>query len=279
MRKINYSCVVDTHEKFKKQGWLWLNSLIKLGGVDPANIWVHCINGMGGGYVARLRATGANIVMSEPFGDRKYCNKIPQMGNAQLKAGDAVILMDTDMIMLENFEDTLDFDCISAKIVDLANPPTEVIDAVFALAGQQKKLPDHFIECEKIATYGANFNGGLYVIPQKYYDIIGAGWKKWAEWLLANGKPMYDAGREAHIDQVSFCMAVHEHAPGIKIKHLDRRYNYPLPYDFGEREQMPYVLHYHDRVDDNFLLSPDYEPRANIKKAVDKANAFIAQNI
>lgn len=272
--KINYSCVVDNHEKFKKQGWIWLNSLLKFGSVNPANIWVHCIKGMDLGYIKKCEDTGVNVKIIEPFGDKKYCNKIPQMSNTDLKNGDIIILMDTDMIMLENFEHNLvGLDSISGKIVDLANPPIEVIDAVFEIAGLKKVLPDNNIERGSFKTYGANFNGGFYIIPKKYYEIIGAGWQKWAQWLLINGKPMYDAKKEVHIDQVSFCMTVHEN--NINVKHLDRIYNYPLPYDFGSEEKMPYILHYHDRVDENFLLSLDYEPAGNIKTAVDRANDFI----
>ncbi|MCL2100001.1 MAG: hypothetical protein FWH24_06160 [Oscillospiraceae bacterium] len=275
--KIHYSCVVGEKEIFKKQGQIWLDSLITLGKIDPGRIYVHCISGTDAGYIKKIKETGANVDVIEPFGDLKYCNKIPQLSNAALKTADITVLMDTDMIMLENFERELEKDadflnCISGKIVDLANPPIEVIAAVFFGAALEKKLPDHKIECGEDLTYGANFNGGLYIIPAKYYGIIETNWKKWAKWLLKNGKPLYDAGKEAHIDQVSFCMAVHEF--NLDVKYLDRNYNYPLPYDFGGRDT-PYVLHYHDKVDENFMLVPGYEPSGNIKKAVKRANEFI----
>jgi len=272
--KINYSCVVDKQEKFKKQGWLWLNSLIKLGGINPADIWVHCVRGVEPDYIKKCEDTGVNVESIEPFGDKKYCNKIAQMSNAKLKDSDAIILMDTDMIMLENFEHLLTgLDYISAKIVDLENPPIEIIDAVFASAGLKKVLPDYFTGYKAAPTYGANFNGGLYIIPAKYYDIIEAGWQKWAYWLLENGKPLYDIGKESHIDQISFCMTVHEN--NLNIKYLDPAYNYPLPFDYGIEDGL-YVVHYHDKIDENFSsLILEYEPNENIKKAVDKANKFI----
>ena len=272
--KINYSCVVDKQEKLKKQGWLWLNSLIKSGGINPDNIWMHFVDGVDAGFIEKCAALGANIKITEPFGDKKYCNKIAQMSNKKLKESDIIILMDTDMIMLENFEHLLtDIDYISAKIVDLENPPIEIIDAVFKLAGLKKVLPDYFTGYKAAPTYGANFNGGLYIIPAKYYDIIESGWQKWANWLLKNGKPLYNISKEAHIDQISFCMAVHEN--NLDIKYLDPRYNYPLPFDYGINEKL-YVLHYHDKIDGNFSsLTPDFEPNENIKKAVDKANKLI----
>lgn len=275
--RINYSCVVDKHERFKKQGWLWLNSLIKLGKINPANIWVHCISGMDGEYIDKCAAVGVNVAVIEPYGDGTYCNKIAQMSNEKLKDADAVILMDTDMIMLQNFENTLDSNYISAKIVDMPNPSIDVIDSLFQLSGLKKTLPDMSVECADDITYSANFNGGLYFIPKEYCGAVQSGWEKWAKWLLANGKPIYDAKREAHIDQVSFCMNVHERK--IPVKHLSRLYNYPLPYQLGDSDIMPYVLHYHTQINENHLLTVDYNPVGNIKKAVDLANEFIAHNI
>jgi len=274
MEHIHYSCVVDKPEKFKNQGWLWINSLIKMGGIKPENIWAHCVAGIDAEYVRKCKTLGVNVGIIEPFGDKKYCNKIAQMSNKKLKESDIIILMDTDMIMLENFGHLLvDIDYITAKIVDLENPPVEAIDAVFAAAGLKKALPDSFTGYKSARTYGANFNGGLYIIPAKYYDIIETGWHKWARWLLDNGAPLYDIGKEAHIDQISFCMTVHEN--NLDIKYLAPAYNYPLPFDYGIEEKL-YVMHYHDKIAEDFSsLLLDYEPGEHIKKAVDKANDFI----
>ena len=273
--KINYSCVVDKQEKFKKQGWLWLNSLIRLGGISPADIWVHCVSGMDAQYIKKCGGAGVNVEVIEPFGDKKYCNKIAQMSNAKLRGGDFIVLMDTDMIMLESFGHLLaGLDCISAKTVDLENPPAAILDALFGLAGLEKTLPDNLTGYKAARTYGANFNGGLYIIPAAFYGVIEQGWQKWALWLLENGKPLYDVGLEAHIDQVSFCMAVHESRLGIK--YLNPGYNYPLPYDYGFAGKI-YVLHYHYQVSEDFSsLLLDFEPGENIRKAVDAANKFIA---
>jgi len=271
--RIKYSCLVDNQERYKKQGWLWVNSLICFGKINPSDIFVHCIKGMSDDYLKKCAGTGANVEITEPYGDKTYCNKIMQLSTPKLKDSDAVMLMDTDMIMLENFENTLDYDYINSKIVHFPNPETSVIDELFEIAGLKKTLPDKSIEAiPGYLTYGANFNGGLYVIPQKYYEIIRSGWEKWAQWMLRNGKPLYDAKREAHIDQLSFCMTVHEN--NIPIKYLDRLYNYHVLYDLGE-EKSPYVLHYHRQTDENNLIALEYEPMGNIKKAVESANGFI----
>ena len=273
--RIKYSCVADNRDIFKTQGWLWLNSLIYFGKINPTDIFIHCIRGIDGDYIKKCAGTGVNVVIAEPYGDKKYCNKIAQLSNKNLKDSDVIILMDTDMIMLENFENTINYDYINAKIVDMPNPETDIIDEVFELAGLQKSLPDKSVECLDYFTYGANFNGGLYIIPQKYYEIIQSGWEKWSHWLLNYGKPLYDANREAHIDQISFCMTIHEN--NIPVKYLDRLYNYPLPYDFGDEKKVPYVLHYHTYTDENHLLSVKHKLAGNIKKAVDLANKFILE--
>jgi len=268
--------MIDNKEKFQKQGWLWLNSLIYFGKINPQDIFVHCIRGTGDGYIKKCVATGANVVITEPYGDKTYCNKIAQMSDDKLKDSDVIVLMDADMIMLRKF-DIPGYDHVSGKIVDLPNPDISVIDSLFELAGLKKSesLPDIKVECMDSFTYGANINGGLYIIPEKYYETIKSGWEKWSQWLLIkeNGKPIYDAKREMHIDQVSFCMAAHEN--NIPINYLDRLYNYPLPYDLGDEKTIPYVLHYHTMTDESHLLSVDYQTAGNIKKAVDLANGFI----
>ena len=275
--KVNYSCVVDKKERYLRQGWLWVNSLIELGKINPSNIWVHFITGTDDGYIDKVSNTGVNISVIEPYGDKTYCNKVVQMRNDGLKDADAVILMDIDMIMLEKFENTLDYEHISAKIVNDTNPSIEVIDELFAVAEVKKAIPHMTVELNTGITYGANFNGGLYIVPKKYYDVIQSGWEKWVQWMLKNGKPLYDAKREAHIDQLSFCMTVHEN--NIPVKYLSRLHNYPLPFQFGDSDRPPYVLHYHTLMDgnDRGLISVDYEPIGNIKKAIDKANEFLTR--
>ena len=276
--RVKYSCVVDNRERFQKQGWLWLNSLIYFGKINPSDIFVHCIAGTNEGYIKKCAATGVNVEITEPYGDKTYCNKIAQMSCEKLKDSDIIILMDTDMIMLRNF-DNINYNFISGKIVDLPNPETSVIDGVFELAGLKKSklLPGKKIECMDYLTYGGNLNGGLYIIPRKYYGEIKSGWEKWSQWLLIkeNGRPLYDAGKESHIDQISFCMTLHEN--NIPVNYLDRMYNYPITYDFGEEKNIPYVLHYHTDTDENHLISPAYVPAGNIKKAVKLANDFISE--
>ena len=279
--RIKYSCLIDNKEKYQKQGWLWLNSLIYFGKINPSDIYMHCIGGTSDYYIQKYVQTGANVEITEAYGDKTYCNKIAQMFNIKLKDSDVIILMDTDMIMLKNFEKTLDFydysNYIIAKIVNAPNPEKSVIDKLFEISGLKKSLPDKIIELSgdytDYMTYGANFNGGLYIIPEKYYDTIQSGWAKWAQWLIKNGKPLYDANKEAHIDQISFCMTIHEN--NLPIKYLDRLYNYPLPFDFGDPEKIPYVLHYHHHMDENNLLWLNYQPGKNMEKAVRMANEFI----
>ncbi|MCL2159445.1 MAG: hypothetical protein FWH48_08560 [Oscillospiraceae bacterium] len=275
--RIKYSCVVDNKAHFQLQGWLWLCSLIQFGKIEPSNIYIHCIVGTPKKILEKFSGTGANVLLIEPFGDKKYCNKIMQLSSEGLVDSDAIVLMDTDMIMLKNFEDTIDENYVSGKIVYFSNPETPTIDALFGLAGLKKTLPDVAIESDgEYFTYGANFNGGLYIIPKDYYAPIKFGWEKWAIWLLENGEPLREAKKEANIDQVGFCMTIHE--KNIPIKYLDRRYNYHVLFDLGE-SCAPYVLHYHAQTDESGCLALDYAPKGAIKEAVEAANGLIKKNI
>jgi hypothetical protein len=92
-----------------------------------------------------------------------------------------------------------------------------------------------------------------------------------------NGAPLYKAKKEAHIDQLGFCMAAHEN--NIPVKYLGSLYNYHVLLDYAKPERVPYVLHYHTAADkkDFTGIELDYEPEGNIKKAVETANGFMGE--
>jgi len=225
--KVIYSCVVDVSYKFQYQGWLWANSLIINACVDPQNIWIHCIKGVDTGFKKLCAGLGINVLDIEPFGDGKYCNKIAQLFNPMLRNADIIVLMDTDTFVLSNFESELDSNRICAKPVDTPNPDISVFDTLFSMAGIEKSVSNTTATCIKKHTYGANFNGGLYAVPKIFVDAMQISWVKWSNWLLSHAKQENRIDfPEIHIDQMSFCMSVHENK--FPITELDVSLNFPL---------------------------------------------------
>ena len=269
--KVVYSCVVDKSYKFQYQGWLWVNSLIMNGQVEPQNIYMHCIKGIDEEFKKLCASLSVNVLGIEPFGDGKYCNKIAQMFTSQFQKADMVVLMDTDTFLVENFEKYLNPNLICAKPTDAPNPPINVFEKIFNLSGIKKSLGDMKVSIEDSYTYGANFNGGLYCIPVKYLDAMRDSWSKWANWLLDHVRQTDRIEfPNIHIDQMSFCMAIHENE--FPIQELDISFNFPF-HILTEAVREPYMLHYHWKIDATGLIETVSDDILN--SAIEKANTTV----
>jgi len=269
-----YSCLVDNNPKFQYQAWIWVNSLIKNADIMPENIFMHCIKGTDNEFKNTCSRLGVNIHDVEPFGDGKYCNKLSQLFNLALHDADLIILMDTDTFIVENFENQLDTDKICAKPVDTHTPDTVTFEKLFLIAELQKKLDDTKSTTTCMPTYGANFNGGLYSIPAKFAGSLHSSWVKWVNWLLEYTKNSEETLFPAiHIDQIGFCMAVHEN--NFPVRELDPAFNFPLHQTEQQVTREPYMLHYHWLLDDVGLI--EYSANPILNDAILKANEAIKE--
>ena len=271
--KIVYSCVVDRDYKFQYQGWLWANSLVINANVAPKNIWIHCTYGVDADFKKQCTDLGLNVVDVEPFGDKKYCNKLTQLFNPALSKADILVLMDTDTFILSNFEWVLDSNYVCGKAVDKPNPSVTVLKELFTLAGLEKTLRDMKATCDDKITYGANFNGGLYAIPTGFLNELRVSWPKWANWLLSHIKQENRVNfDDMFIDQMSFCMAAHEN--GFPTKELNLSFNFPL-HILSKAENEPSVLHYHWKLNHVGLIKGIQDDI--LDNAVSKANDVIGK--
>ena len=269
--KVYYSCVLDVNPKFQYQCWIWVHSLLELAQVSPSHIWVHYIKGVDQIFLNRLRELTVQLKEIEPFADGVYCNKIAQLSNPSLEEVDAVVLMDTDTFVMRNFVDDIDLSRVNGKIVDLPNPDINVLDKVFARAGLVNTIGVTNTDFSGEMTYQGNFNGGLYVIPRIFIKPLNDSWRKWALWLLETGD-LHSVGKGNHVDQVSFCMALHENQ--IPLVHLDRQYNYPIHLSFY-KDITPTVIHYHWELQTDGLLVSDSNSSLEYQDSIRHANKVI----
>jgi 2-polyprenyl-3-methyl-5-hydroxy-6-metoxy-1,4-benzoquinol methylase len=272
--KTYYSCVVDVNPKFHYQSWLLVHSLIEMANVSPQNIWIHYIVGVDVTFLEKLRSLGVQLKEIDSFGDGKYCNKIAQLSNESLKEADLVILMDTDMIVTQQISGEINFNCVSGKIVDYPNPEISVLNKIFSEAGIEEQLAPIKTDFSEDLTYAGNYNGGLYVIPKIYLGEIYTSWKKWALWLLET-RFLHDVDKGIHVDQVSFCMTVHEKK--IPIEHLHKKYNFPTHIDYF-KDIEPAIIHYHWELDATGLLKTDLNSTKEYRESIRKVNALIQRH-
>src|SRR3546814_8732488 len=74
------------------------------------------------------------------------------------------------MICVADFTHFLSADMIGGKVVDLANPPLPLLDALFMRAGFADRPELVGVEASADRTYRGNCNGGLYSVPTRFAD-------------------------------------------------------------------------------------------------------------
>ncbi len=185
------------------------------------------------------------------------------------------------MILVADCREQLPAESISAKIVDFANPPIEVLDEIMIAAGFSTRPATCVVDSDETKTYRGNCNGGMYSVPREHADVLFAAWRRWALWLQGNIEPLRRLGKEMHIDQVSFCLAVHETGAPFDLAPSNLNYyvHFAGNHAYFDTTRPISILHYHN---DSLNVLGALEPRAALTPleaaAVGTANAQIARH-
>lgn len=262
MSSIVYSCVVEPQPKFVHQLSIWATTLIELAGVRAEDLFVHVL---GGEYAADVAgyAAARGIPHAEVarFGDGRYCNKLRQLRSAPLRRYPFVALCDTDLAFCEALEPQRN-GRVAAKIVDLPNPPLELLEALYRRAGFTDVR--ELVRCTNADawTFAANCNGGLYQIEADFLDELAPRWEKWALWVLEQADLL--GAYAVHADQLGFGLAMRELGEHVTL--LPTAKNFPThlpPESYAAESAAPAVLHYHDRLAPDGMLLALGIPRAD----------------
>ena len=193
------------------------------------------------------------------------------------------IFLDTDTIFIQDLLHELRSDVICAKVVDLANPPIGVLEEVMRAAGFSALPKECRVDASEDITYLANANGGFYSIPKQFADSLFESWRRWSLWLLANPEPLHKVNKTAHIDQISFCMAIHD--TGLPFEFIPSNLNYFVhfagPHSIFtaiRQNQSRCCITTNDSVNVVGLLDPPGATTPAEKEAVAQANSQIAKH-
>ena len=277
-RRLAVSFVIDGDPVFAYTGWNLAHSLKTHLAIEWRDIHVQFISDVACETVDAFQALGCSTHELSRFGDGKYCNKLAQWDNLRAVEADVFLFLDTDMICVANFAELIPSAAIGGKVVDLDNPRLPTLDTIFAQAGFSDRPPIIRAEARDAPTYRANCNGGFYSVPRQFADTLFDSWRRHALELLGNNGPLASAGKESHVDQVAFCMAVHETA--LPFENLPSNLNYFLHFQ-GEHTLLNAglplcLLHYHNAsIDVLGLLAPAGAQNGREQAAVEEANRQI----
>lgn len=262
MATIAISCVVDDSPIFLMQGWNWLNSLLRLGTEERADVYIHYVEAIEPARLRTFEELGAHLVPVKAYGEgaARYCNKVRQLETPALQEYDYVILTDADMVFAACPTRYAIGAAVRAKQVDLPNPPEEVWTALLTEAGlvdRSGRGPLALHPDEQ--TFDTNFNGGFYVIPSAAWACLRTGWDKWARFCLDRAALLGDYAH--HADQLGFGLAVLD--AELAVEPLGLEANFPLHLRWLHADLAPLELvgiHYHWELDSHGLLEEGQVP-------------------
>jgi len=266
---------------FPYMAWHLVHSVLKYTQFAASDIHVQFTPEVLPEVVKLFRQLGCRTHRMARFGDGRYCNKLAQWENLRGEAIDHVVFLDTDMICLDDITTFLPRSAVGGKVVDLANPQLPLLDLLFDRAGFVDRPPIVNVESSDEWTYQGNCNGGFYSVPTKYADALFEAWRGRAKMLLADIEPLRAAQKENHVDQISFCMALHE--TGLPFEGLPSNVNYYIHFQgmhshFDIARPLA-LVHYHaSSLNVLGLLEPAGAVELHEKAVVAKANRQIGCN-
>jgi hypothetical protein len=245
---IAVSFIIDAEPVFAYTGWNLVHSILKHTSLAPSDIHVQCTPEVADRVLLRFKGLGCQTHRLARFGDGRYCNKLAQWENLRDQNIDHVVFLDTDMICIGDFTAFLPPYAVAGKVVDLPNPELALLDHLFERAGFADRPPTIQVEASEGTTYQGNCNGGFYSVPSQFADTLFDAWRKRAEQLLADIEPLRAVGKQMHVDQIAFCMALHETA--LPFVNLPSNVNYYLhfrgPHSQFDPERPLALIHYHN---------------------------------
>jgi len=262
-----FSCFLDSPIKFQIQAMLWATSLIKLGDVHPENIYIQYNGNTRDELLDWAGDKGINLVPLTAFEPHHpYCNKLQQLDTFVDSKADWVCLMDTDTVVSRPLDQLVlaDGGIVSpiedfyAKMVDVPNPPLEILRDIFRKAGFGKinsaktSFPINGVD----ETDRNNLNGGFYFFRRPFLNEFAPIWIKWAKWCVENIGLF--ASYANHVDQVSMALALRDLNCSAHLLSIAMNLPYHVPEILTDVD--PAVFHYHDGLDPMFKLNPCGKP-------------------
>jgi hypothetical protein len=252
----------------------WLATATTLAGIRPARIYLHHVCELPTRIAQLCALLGVNTQAIAPFNAQNpYTNKIRQCAT-DFGAVESVVLTDVDLVFASPPPFGEIQGVVSGKLVDMPNPPLELLQEIFSAAGIspiQTCSNAYINQGEEIAfeTILGNFNGGMYIIPRKQLAQCGERWSHWAHWLASNASKLRQW--ERNVDQIAFCLTVNEGKMHARI--LDDRWNFPTHVRIPTLRAEPYAFHHHALLDDDLNLLPVSDPES--QTAMQRVNRAI----
>jgi hypothetical protein len=227
-----------------------------------------------------LKNLGVSIKIVEPLDQRDpYSNKLRLLEESMGEDFDYLVVLDTDILVADDFLSFIDGDSIKAKPVNYDPIGLE----------NWEKLFDHFNlkfpkNRVKTITSGTEtipyFGSGVMIIPKKYVKTIFESCSNFIHLLCDHrdqGKLPQIFSKQKHLNEI-ICLALSLAKNNLDCSHLPLEMNYSTMKVSEEQNPTflkPKLIHYHHKIFDNGSIIPC--PYENINKTIDKINGFLVK--
>jgi SAM-dependent methyltransferase len=278
MINIRFSCVVDDNPLFRMQALTWVWTILAGGLACPEKIVVYLVEGNYRDFDIVLNRLGVTVRRVKRFGTGAavFCNKLLQLDSAELTNSDCVVMCDTDIAFAGDIRQWITTTHIRAKVVDSPHPGLDVLERLYSTTGLTAKPCIVETAFRRGLTFNTNCNGGIYMIPTKWFEALAGAWVKWARYALERGDILGD--RRINADQIGFCFAMLE--LGLPFDPLPENLNFPTHFAIERYSALPkltpMVLHYHKCLDQSGFLLP--LGLTHVDTAITRVNSVIADH-
>lgn len=227
----------------------------------------------------KLTDLGVGVRYIKPLDDDTYpFYKTSLLDAVEIEDFDILIMLDSDIVVADDFSDQIEKDFIKAKPVD-TDP--------FSL-DQWKELFNYFnLELPKERYYTSvrhdttipYFNAGVLFIPKKYMQTLNEKWKKFGKFLFtANDLPANMNKHIRYFEQISLALALADSKLPHKPLSLDMNYPFIGHVHPSENPETikPHLIHHHHCITEKGKLM--HCPYENINQIIDQMNHYLTKD-
>jgi hypothetical protein len=258
------ACVTEDTPKYLGQTLRLVQSIRWFGGeLSRARVVVGAVDSLDAGARRALTALGAETRIVRRSGIRNGPANRLQLADELLSGAEQnFLLLDCDTIVVRDPLPLLRRDVFQAKIANLPTVTHEVFERLFAHFGLELP-PRRYTTVYTNTPTIPYFNAGVIMISRTLAARLLPEWRRYNAILAAD--PALVAPCEKNMHQAALALALA--GTGISVVEAGPELNFQLNATHlapppGYSEIDPYIIHYHELVDDAGMLLPCPFPRA-----------------
>jgi Uncharacterized protein conserved in bacteria len=257
-------CVTEDNPKYLGQALRLVQSIQWFGGeLAQARLIVGAVEHIDPGARRALEALGAEVRIVPRFDSRNgSANRLQLLNELRDGIEKNIFMLDCDTLVVRDPLPLLRRDVFQSKIAPLPTVTHEVFERLFKHF--HIDLPARTFTTGYTGTPTIPyFNAGVFTISADLAGRLVPEWRRFNALLAA--EPALVAPCEKHLHQAALALALA--VSGVPVEEMGPELNFQLnmtqfPAPPGYLDVDPFIIHYHELVDDDGLLLPCPFPRA-----------------